>query len=58
MGFVGHYWSCAVEFANYGGPTGTLTTTGSLIIFLAMLKIGSYYQMLLVWLSLDKAQMV
>jgi len=28
MGSVVHDWSCAVEFTNYGGPTGAKTTIG------------------------------
>jgi len=40
MGSVVHDWSCAVEFTNYGGPTGALTTIGCLINFLILLKIG------------------
>jgi len=33
-------WSSAVEFTNYGWPTGALTTKGSLIIFLILLTVG------------------
>jgi len=39
MGFVVHDWSCAVEFTNYGGPTGVLPTIGCLIICPILLKI-------------------
>jgi len=38
---VVRYWSCAVEFTNYGGGgAGALTTIGCLIIFLILLEIG------------------
>ena len=40
MGFMVRDWSWATEFNNYGSPTGTLTTIGSLIIFLFLLKVG------------------
>jgi len=37
---VVHDWSCAVEFTNYGAPTGALTNIGRFIIFPILLKIG------------------
>ena len=40
MGFVVHDWPCVVKFTIYGGPTGALTTIGSLMIFLILLEIG------------------
>ena len=38
LGFAGRDWSCAVEFSNYVGHTGALTTIGHLVIFLILLK--------------------
>jgi len=40
MGYAVPDWSGAVEFTNYGGPAGILTTVGCIFIFLILLKIG------------------
>jgi len=40
LGFAGRDWSCAVEFSNYVGHTGALTTIGHLVNFLILLKTG------------------
>jgi len=40
LGSVVHDLSYAIEFTNYGGPTGALATKGCLTIFLILLKIG------------------